>query len=60
MTLGVWYIFYIAVQQIENNIFVPLILGKTGLNPVTVIIALLVGYKIAGIPVCYRQYQWRL
>lgn len=50
-TLGVWVlVFYIAVQQIENNIFVPLILGKTlGLNPVTVIIALLVGGKIAGI-----------
>ena len=48
--------FYIAVQQIENNIFVPLILGKTlGLNPVTVIIALLVGGKIAGIPVCYTS-----
>ena len=50
-TLGVWVlVFYIAVQQIENNIFVPLILGKTlGLTPVTVIIALLVGGKIAGI-----------
>ena len=50
-TLGVWVlVFYIAVQQIENNIFVPLILRKTiGLNPVTVIIALLVGGKIAGI-----------
>lgn len=50
-TLGVWVlVFYIAVQQIENHMFVPLILGKTlGLNPVTVIIALLVGGKIAGI-----------
>lgn len=50
-TLGVWtLVFYVAVQQIENHIFVPLILGKTlGLNPVTVIIALLVGGKIAGI-----------
>ena len=49
--LGIWVlVFYIAVQQIENHIFVPLILGKTlGLNPVTVIIALLVGGKIAGI-----------
>lgn len=50
-TLGVWVlVFYIAVQQIENNVLVPLILGKTlGLNPVTVILALLIGGKIAGI-----------
>jgi len=50
-TLGLWVlVFYIAVQQIENHIFTPLILGKTvGLNPVVVIIALLIGGKIAGI-----------
>lgn len=50
-TLGIWVtIFYVAVQQIENHIFAPLILGKTlGLNPVTVILALLIGGKIAGI-----------
>ncbi|MBI2063134.1 MAG: AI-2E family transporter [Candidatus Yanofskybacteria bacterium] len=50
-TLGVWVVvFYVAVQQVESHIFAPLILGKTlGLNPVTVIIALLVGGKIAGI-----------
>lgn len=49
--LGIWVIvFYIAVQQIESHIFAPLILGKTlGLNPVTVIIALLIGGKIAGL-----------
>ncbi|MBI2669763.1 MAG: AI-2E family transporter [Candidatus Yanofskybacteria bacterium] len=49
--LGMWVVvFYVAVQQIESHIFAPLILGKTlGLNPVTVIIALLVGGKIAGI-----------
>ncbi|MBI2063392.1 MAG: AI-2E family transporter [Candidatus Yanofskybacteria bacterium] len=50
-TLGIWVVvFYVAVQQIESHIFTPLILGKTlGLNPVTVIIALLIGGKIAGI-----------
>lgn len=50
-TLGLWVLgFYIVVQQVENHIFVPLILGKTlGLNPVTVIIALLIGGRIAGI-----------
>ena len=49
--LGIWVIiFYVAVQQVENHILTPLILGKTiGLNPVTVIIALLIGGQIAGI-----------
>jgi len=43
-------LFYIGVQQIENNILTPLILGRTtGLNPVTVILALLMGGKLAGI-----------
>src|SRR3989344_1161066 len=50
-TLGVWVlVFYVAVQQIESHILTPLILGKTlGLNPVTVILALLIGGKVAGI-----------
>jgi len=49
--LGLWVIlFYILAQQIENNLLVPLVLGKTvGLNPVVVIIALLVGQQLAGI-----------
>lgn len=51
-SLGLWMIiFYVVVQQLENYILVPLVLGKTtGLNPVVVIIALLVGQKLAGIP----------
>ncbi len=51
-SLGLWVIvFYVAVQQIENHILVPLVFGKTiGLNPVVVIIALLVGQQLAGIP----------
>lgn len=51
-TLGLWVIvFYIVVQQLENHLLVPLVLGKTlGVNPVVVIIALLVGQKLAGIP----------
>lgn len=50
-TLGIWVlVFYVAVQQIESHALTPLILGKTlGLNPVTVILALLIGGKIAGI-----------
>lgn len=50
-TLGLWVLlFYIAVQQLENHLLVPLVLGKTtGLNPVVVIVALLVGNQLAGI-----------
>lgn len=51
-TLGVWVIvLYIVVQQLENHVLVPLILGRTlNLNPIVVIIALLVGERLAGIP----------
>ncbi|MEK7615945.1 MAG: AI-2E family transporter [Patescibacteria group bacterium] len=50
-TLGFWVlIFYVAVQQLENQLLTPLILGKTtGLHPVTVVVALLIGAKLAGI-----------
>ena len=50
-TLGFWVIvFYVVVQQLENNILVPIVMGKTiGLNPVVVILALLVGANLAGI-----------
>ena len=49
--LGLWVIiFYILVQQLENHLLVPVVLGKTtGLNPVVVIMALLIGNQIAGI-----------
>lgn len=51
-TLGLWtVVFYLLVQQLENHILVPIVVGKTtGLNPVVVIIALLVGANLAGIP----------
>lgn len=50
-TLGLWVIlFYVVIQQLENHILVPVVMGKTvGLNPVVVIIALLVGGQLAGI-----------
>lgn len=50
--LGLWVIvFYIVVQQLENHLLVPVVLGKTvGLNPIVVIIALLIGQQLAGIP----------
>lgn len=49
--LGLWVIvFYVVVQQLENHLLVPIVLGKTtGLNPVVVIISLLVGNQLAGI-----------
>jgi pimeloyl-ACP methyl ester carboxylesterase len=41
---------YIVVQQIENHVFVPLIMQKTiGLNPIVIIIALLVGWNLGGV-----------
>jgi len=50
--LGLWVlVLYIIVQQLENHILTPIILGKTlNLNPVVILVALLVGQKIAGIP----------
>lgn len=50
-SLGLWVILaYIIIQQLENHVLVPVVLGRTvGLNPVVVILALLVGFKLAGI-----------
>jgi len=43
-------ILYVVIQQIEANALTPLIMGRTvGLNPIAVIIALLIGAKVAGI-----------
>lgn len=43
-------ILYIVIQQVENHILVPKVMQKAvGLNPVFVILALLVGYKLGGI-----------
>lgn len=49
--LGLWtLILFIAVQQLENHILVPILIKKlVGLNPVTVIIAILIGAKLGGI-----------
>lgn len=50
-SLGFWaIILYIIIQQIENQLLTPLIMGKTlGINPVVVIISLLIGFNLAGI-----------
>ncbi len=49
--LGLWtLIFFIAVQQLENHVLVPLLIKRlVGLNPVTVILAILVGSKLGGV-----------
>lgn len=43
-------IWYIIIQQLENNLIVPKVMEKTvGLNPLVVIIVMLIGAKLAGI-----------
>lgn len=43
-------ILYFVVQQLENNLVVPFIMKKvTGLHPITILIALIIGGKLAGI-----------
>jgi len=43
-------ILYFLIQQIENNIFVPVIMKKaTGLNPIVVLFAMAVGYTLGDI-----------
>ncbi len=50
-SLGFWTLaLYIGIQQIENHLLTPLIMGRTlGINPVVVVISLLVGFNLAGI-----------
>jgi len=50
-TLAFWVaILYFGVQQIENNLIVPKVMGKTtGLNPLVVILAILMGARLGGI-----------
>ena len=41
---------YFTVQQLENNLIVPMVMSKVvGLQPPIIIIALLIGAKLAGI-----------
>lgn len=50
-SIAIWIIaIFIIIQQIESNIFVPLMMKKSvGLNPVLVIIAILAGAALGGI-----------
>jgi predicted PurR-regulated permease PerM len=43
-------ILYIAIQQLENNLLVPLIMKRSvGLHPIVTIVSLLVGARLGGI-----------
>ena len=43
-------ILYTAIQQFENYVLVPRIIGRSiGANPLVILIALLIGFRIAGI-----------
>ncbi|MFH1611940.1 MAG: AI-2E family transporter [bacterium] len=43
-------ILYIVIQQLENYVIVPQVMKRTvGLNPITIIIVMLIGAKLAGI-----------
>lgn len=49
--LAVWTLgLYVVVQQLENNFLVPRIMSRAaGVNPAVVLIALLIGARLAGI-----------
>ena len=49
--IGIWVVVFFAIlQQLEGILLAPLIMGKTtGLSPLVVLIALLIGAKIAGL-----------
>jgi predicted PurR-regulated permease PerM len=43
-------IIYLVVQQLENSIIVPKVIGKSvGLNPIVVMIGILIGFKLVGV-----------
>jgi predicted PurR-regulated permease PerM len=43
--------FALVIQQIESNILVPRVMGRTvGVSPLTVLIGILVGASLAGLP----------
>ncbi|MEK7537583.1 MAG: AI-2E family transporter [Patescibacteria group bacterium] len=48
--LALWVgLLYLGIQQLENHLIVPRVMSKaTGLNPAIIIIAILVGAKLAG------------
>lgn len=49
--LGLWVaVMYVAIQQLENHLLVPRIMSRaTGLSPIAVIVAILIGAGLAGL-----------
>ena len=49
--LAVWVlVLYVVIQQLENYVVAPQVMKKTvGLNPITIIIVMMIGIKLAGI-----------
>lgn len=49
--LAFWvFLLYLGIQQLENHALAPIIMGKTtGMNPIVVILAILIGGQLAGI-----------
>lgn len=49
--LGLWvFVLYVVIQQLENYVITPLVIGRVvGLNPIIVILALLIGGQLGGI-----------
>lgn len=50
--LSVWIsLYYLIVQQVENNVMVPLIMNKAvGLSPIVIIFAMMVGFEFWNLP----------
>jgi predicted PurR-regulated permease PerM len=47
---GIVILLYVLIQQLENNLLVPMVMRQTvGLSPVITIILLLVGFRLAGV-----------
>ena len=43
-------ILYLVIQQLENNLIVPIVMKKaTGLHPIVTLIVMVIGGKLAGI-----------
>jgi predicted PurR-regulated permease PerM len=49
--LALWVlIFFVVIQQLENNLLVPFVMKKAiGVHPVIILVALLGGAEIAGL-----------
>lgn len=44
------FVAYIVIQQLEGNLLVPLVMNKAvGLSPLTIVVAMLIGYQFMGI-----------